>query len=361
MDRIQNLLGQRVSPRDLQAFCTKIMIKAGFKAEDARVTAEVLVTNDTWGAYTHGTRQLNPLFMNVRDGRISPQAVPEVKSERLGLAIVDGNNAMPMVSSSLAMETAISKAKTSGVAYVGVAHSSHFGTAGYYATMALKEDMIGVSMGNADPWMTVPGGRGKIMGANPIAYAIPAGEEWPVFLDIATSTVAVTKIMTAKTEGKAIPETWWVDQDGIPTSDLSDFPEKGAVLPMAGHKGYGLALLVETLAGVLAGAAILSEVKCWVGETPEPSNQGHAFIAIDVGAIMPIHTFKCRMDKMIQEIKSSPKAKGSDRIYLPGEKEWEAREVALKEGMQLPAHVIMNLDPLAKEFGLDREFEAIFQ
>ncbi len=343
----------RVFPKDLEDFCLKAMLKSGIRDEDARITADVLVTTDTFGVYTHGTKQLRTLMKNFRSGRLDAQAVPEVVAQGPSWAIVDGHYAMPMTSSYMAMNLAIQKAKSTGVAYVGVKHSSHYGAAGYYANMAAKKDMIGLSMCNVDPCMTVPGARGKILGTNPIAYAVPAGTERPVFLDIATSTVAASKVFAARALGKQIPDNWLVDDEGVPTTDPNHYPEQGALLPMAGHKGYGLALLVEILTGALTGAAMLGQIQSWVLDLPDPTNEGHAFMAIDVGSMMPIQEFKNRMDWLIQEIRQSPRAKGSDRIYLPGEMEWEKRDQALKDGMQLPGDVIASLTGLAEDVGLD--------
>ncbi len=345
---------------DLQAFCARAMVRAGLSPADAATCAQVLTTIDSWGIHTHGTRQIRGLMKNVANGRIDPKATPSVLGEGPAWALVSGNRAMPMVTSCQAMELAMAKAKASGIGYVGVRHSNHFAAAGYYAVMAAEKDMIGLAMTNVDPWMTVPGGRGPVLGTNPIAYAVPAGEERPVFLDIATSTVAVTKILAAKALGKPVPEGWLVDEDGLPTTDPSNYPEKGALLPMAGHKGYGLAVLVEVLCAVMTGAAVMHEVKCWLHDIPEPAEEGHAFIAIDVGAIMPIAQFKACMDCMIRDIRNAPKAKGAERIYLPGEMEWERREAALKQGVRLPDYVTVNLYGLAEDFGLVEELTSLF-
>ena len=360
MTESEALAQKRISLHDLEDFCTKAMAAAGLSLEDARVSASILTTTDSWGVHTHGTRQIRGLMKNVANGRIRPDALPELTGEGVAWAMVDGHFAMPMVISDRAMNLAMEKAKASGVGFAGVTHSSHFGAAGYYATMALKEDMIGISMTNVDRWMTVPGGKGPVLGTNPIAYAIPAGEERPIFFDIATSNVAVTKILAAKALGKSIPAGWLVDDDGLPTTDPRDFPEHGALLPMAGHKGYGIAVFIEVLAAVLTGAAMLSDVKCWLDDTPEPANEGHAFIAINVPAMMPADLFKQRMDHMIREIKNAPKAKGAERIYLPGEMEWERREKALTNGVQLPDYVTVNLYGLAEDFGMTEELVSLF-
>ncbi len=251
------------------------------------------------------------------------------------------------------MELAIKKAKACGVGYVGVKHSSHFGAAGYYAVMAARQGLIGLSMCNLDPVMVVPGSRGRAIGNNPLAYAVPAEKERPVFLDIALSTVAGTKIFNAQMEGKPIPDNWMVDDEGLPTTDPSGFPTRGAQLPMAGHKGYGLAVLVESLSAVVTGAAIASQVKSWVLDTKEPTDEGHAFLAIDVPAMMPPQIFQARMEGFVREIRSAPKAKGAERIYLPGEMEWERREAALAKGMVMPPYVLESLRGLAADVQLE--------
>ena len=345
--------GVRVAPQDLTAFCIAAMRASGVCEDDARLTAEVLVTTDMLGTFTHGTRQLRGLLKNVRTGRIDPTATAEVAGEGPAWAMIDARNAMPPAVAYRAMELAMRKAKASGIGFVGVRHASHFGAAGFYANMALKDDMIGLAMCNVDPCMIAPGARGKVLGTNPIAYAAPAGEEPPVSLDIATSAVAATKIFAAKALGKRIPENWLVDEHGMPTTDPSQYPQKGAQLPMAGHKGYGLAVLVEVLAGVLTGASLLSQIKSWVADTLEPTDEGYAFIAIDVAAMMPVAEFKGRMDGMIREIKVAPKVQGVDRIYLPGEMEWERRHAALVDGIALPPDVVASLRGLASDIGLD--------
>lgn len=173
-------------------------------------------------------------------------------------------------------------------------------------------------------------------------------------LDVAMSAVAAGKIYAAQALGKAIPENWLVDDDGLPTTDIRDYPRVGSLLPMAGHKGYGLAVMVEVLAAVLTGAAVTKHVRPWLGPTiGELTDEGHAFVAIDIGAMMPVAEFKARMDGMIREIRGAPKAKGSDRIYLPGEMEWERRTDALANGIPLPPDVLASLQGLAEDVGLE--------
>ncbi|MCZ6680522.1 MAG: Ldh family oxidoreductase [Candidatus Poribacteria bacterium] len=353
MDKAATQSGSRISVQDLRAFCLEAMRRSGLNEADAGLTADVLVTTDMMGTFTHGTRQLRGLLKNVRSGRINPRAREEIVGDGLAWVMVEAHDAMPPAVSCRSMELAIQKAKVCGLGYVGVKGSSHFGAAGYYANLAAKQDLIGLSMCNVDICMTVPGARAKVLGTNPIAYAVPAGDERPVCLDIATSTVAATKVFAASARGESIPDNWLVDDEGIPTTDPRLYPEQGALLPMAGHKGYGLAVLVEILSGVLTGAAIASQIQSWVLDVPDRTNQGHAFLAIDIAQMMPLVDFKARMDGLIREIKSAPKTSDAERIYLPGEMEWERHDAAVTEDILLPSDVVANLRGLAEDVGMD--------
>src|SRR3990172_9982366 len=201
-----NSSDQRVSPEKLKAFCIDALLKSGLNQKDAETSAEVLVTTDTWGIHSHGTNHLRNYINKIRAGGIDPQARPEVIAEGPAWAHLDAHSAMGMVTSTMAMDLAITKAKATTISYVGVRGGTHFGAAGYYSNLAVKHEMIGLAMSNADPNMTVPGGRGVIVGNNPFSYAVPAGKEWPIFLDIAMSAVAAGKVSRAKALGKKIPD-----------------------------------------------------------------------------------------------------------------------------------------------------------
>ena len=344
---------ERISPDKLKAFCVAALRKAGMTAQDADTTAEVLVTTDTWGTHTHGTKQLRNLLKNFREGRMDLKARAELTGEGPGWARFDGHCSMPMPTSVLAMQTAVAKAQNTGIAISTVCNSGHYGAAGYYAWLATRQDMIGLSFTNVDPGVAAPGSRGSVLGTNPLAYAVPAGREHPIILDIATSVVAASKIYALRSLGKPLPEGWITDGDGLPTTDPGQYPLAGALLPMAGHKGYGIGLLVEVLTGVLGGGAFGSDVRSWVFGEVKPVNQSHTFIAIHVGAFEPVAEFKDRTDALIRQIKNAPKAKGADRIWLPGEKEWEYRAKALTEGLDLPADVRVSLRGLAEDYKLE--------
>ena len=177
-----------------------------------------------------------------------------------------------------------------------------------------------------------------------------------VVLDIAMSTVAGGKVMSSRDRGLPLPEGWLTDGEGLPTTDPNVFTAGGALTPFAGHKGYGIALLVESLAGVLAGAGMTSDILSWPRDSSRRCNEGHSFIAIDIGAMMPPDQFHERMDELISRMKNAPKAKGADRTYVPGEMEWECEQVAQKHGVPLTQITLHNLKGLGIDTGVDLGF-----
>lgn len=337
---------------NLEAFCVAAMVDGGLSQEDAELSAKVFVTTDSWGTFTHGTRQIRGLMKNARRGRLVADAKENIVNEGPSWAIIDACDGMPTSISYRAVELALKKAGETGMCYIGVRGSSHFGAAGFYSNMIAEGGMLGMSFCNVEPCMTVPGGKSRILGTNPIAWAAPTGTNRTIMLDIATSAVAATKIFAAKNEGREIPDTWLVDDDGVPTTSPNEFPEKGSQLPMAGHKGYGLAVLVEILTATMSGAAMMSAVQSWVADTDKPSNQGHAFLAMNVGAMMPASEFHARMTTMCDEIKEADMAEGYE-IFLPGEMEWNNREKALVAGIVMPEDVLISLRGLAADSGLN--------
>ena len=347
-------MAKKILLDELQKFSEEALVKAGVSPENAAMAAEVLITTDTFGVVTHGTRNLYPYILKMEAGGLDAKAEPTVVCEGPAFAVLNGNKALGMVSGCKAMKLAIEKAKQVGIAYVGVKNSCHFGAAGYYANLAAKEGMIGLSMSNADPVIAVPNGRKKAIGTNPFAFAAPLGNGKSIFLDIALSNVAALKVIMAKEKGQAIPNTWLVDEEGLPTTDAEKFPDHASLQPMAAHKGYGLAILVELLSSVVTGAGMLSEIASWNLDLSSVNNAGHAFIAIDVSKMMPIEQFTTRINQMAEELKNGPKAKGADAIYLPGEMEWGRRDKALETGtLELTDAMADSLMNLAKHLGIE--------
>src|SRR6266542_4325478 len=301
---------------NLHRFTSDAFRQVDLAPADAITGADVLATTDAWGVFTHGTKALAGYLRRLQAGGLRAQGHPRIVAEGGAWATVDGDSSLGMVTSVFAMQIAITKARQQGIACVGVRNSCHFGAAGYYSWLAAREGLIGLSMANDIPSVAAPGSRGPVTGSNPISYAIPAGRHRPILLDMATATVALT--------------------------------------PAAGHKGYGLALLIETLSGILSGAEFTWRVRSWTFDDPAvPTNHGAAFLAIDPGALMPLAQFTRRVEELVDEIHAAPRAEGVDRLYVPGEMEWERHDRSLKEGIRLPGDVVERLQSAAELTGLD--------
>lgn len=340
----------------LHRFVVEALRRAGLSEADAKIGADVLATTDAWGVFTHGTKCLRGYLRRLKAGGLRAEARPEIIRQGPAWAIVNGQSALAMVTSVLAMRTAIAKAKACGVAYVGVRNSCHYGAAGYYASLAADEGCIGLSMANDIPSVAAPGSRGAITGSNPISYAIPAGKHRSILLDMSVATVAGGKVYAARTRGETIPNTWLLGADGKPTTDPSGYPQIGALQPAAGHKGYGIALLIEALSGALSGAAVTWKVGNWLWDDgTKPTDHGAAFIAIDVNTIMPAAEFTRRVEALVDEIHSAPRADGVERLFVPGEMEWERHARATREGIALPSDVVESLHDSADMTGLRLE------
>ncbi|GDY20322.1 hypothetical protein LBMAG56_16670 [Verrucomicrobiota bacterium] len=346
-----------VSYEALHEFTKAAFLSTGLSETDGTTGADALATTDAWGVFTHGTKCLAGYLRRLQLGGLRPRGVPRVAAEGGAWALVDGDSALGQVTSVFAMQTAIAKARQQGVAYVGVRNSCHFGAAGYYTWLAAREGFIGISMANDIPSVAAPGARGAIAGSNPISSAVPAGRYRPMLLDMSTATVAGGKVYAARMRGEPIPNTWLVGADGKPTTDPTGYPQVGALQPAAGHKGYGLSLLCETLSGILTGAAVTWQVGTWMWDDGKQStNHGAAFIVIDTNAIMPAAQFAARMEALIDEIHAAPLAEGATQLRVPGEMEWEHHTRAMTHGISLPEDVVASLRKAAEMTGVAPEW-----
>ncbi|MFO0904944.1 MAG: Ldh family oxidoreductase [Pirellulales bacterium] len=342
---------QRIAVDRLAKFTQTILQRCGVGEIDARLTTDALVTADAWGVFTHGTKLLGGYVRRLEGGGIQATARPKVASEGPSWAVVDGGQALGQVSGAFAMQTAIEKARVTGVAYVGVRNGNHFGALGYYPWLAAQAGMVGIAVGNDMPSVAAPGSRLAVYGTNPISYAFPASKHDPILLDIATSTVAGGKVYMARTLGKPIPHDWLIGPDGAPTTDGGLYPENASLAPAAGHKGYGIGLLAEMLAGVMSGAGMMWQIGSWMwGDAGVPTGHGAAFLAFDAAAINP--DFRARVDYVIDEVHKAPTAAGVDRVLVPGEREWHQRRTALEQGIALPPDVRKPLADLEAKFQL---------
>lgn len=328
----------------LRAFVSEAFRRAGAVETHATIASEALVEADSFGVFTHGTKLLPGYLKRLRAGGIQSRTAPTIRREGPGWAVVDGGSALGQVTGVECMDIAIHKARQCGIAYVGADYSNHYGAAGHYTLRAARAGMIGLSMCNDVPSVAAPGSRRAVTGTNPIAYAIPADNRDPIFFDAAISTVAGGKVYAARALGKPIPPDWLIGPDGLPTSDASLYPEHASLAPMSGHKGYGLALLVETLSSLATGAAMTHQVGSWIfGDLSRPTRHGAAFIAMDVSVIAPPGEFKRRVDELIDEIHNAPTVDGIERVMVPGEREWANHRHAIQSGIPLPPDVAEKL------------------
>jgi len=338
----------------LRAFCEAALRQAGLSSADAKTAALALVTADAMGVFTHGTKLLAGYLHRLKGGGYRATGTPRVEREGPAWAVVDGDSALGQIGCVFAMRMAIAKARNTGIAYVALRNTGHIGAAGYYAALAAGEGMIGVVTGNDAPSVTAPGSRGPVLGSNPLAYAVPVAGGDPILLDMATAAVAGGKVYAAKERGEPIPPTWLVDADGQPTTDGGLYPHHASLAPMAGHKGYGLALLAEVLAAVLPGGAMTWQVGSWIFDDPsQPSRHNAAFVAIDVATIAPPTEFALRIKALCDQIHGAAAVDGIHSVLIPGEREWVRRRHALANGIELPPDVLQKLDQVASETGID--------
>ena len=361
----------RVQAEGLKDFCVQVFQKLGVYEQDARITTDVLVTADLRGIASHGVARLRRYVNGLRDGVMLAQPQVRVVRETPATAMIDAGGGLGQPVSYRAMQKAIEKALAVGAGFVTVGNSNHYGIAGYYAMMALEHDCIGISMTNADVLVVPTFGRNAMLGTNAMAIAAPANQERHFVLDMATSTVSRGKLEVYDRLEKATPLGWATDEYGRATDDahrvLENFKKRagGGLLPLggegellSGHKGYGLALLVDILCAVLSGAAYADLVypKAPDGQ-PLPANLGHFFGALQVDAFRAIEDFTAAMDDLQRRLKQAPKVEDQERIYIHGEKEYENVERYLREGIPFNPKVVADMRAIANELRVEYDLE----
>ena len=347
----------RVPGEKLFELAKGILTSAGVPDQDAADTANCLITANLRGVDTHGVIRLKVYTDRLRAGGNNPTPDVQTVRDTPTSAVIDADNALGPVGGARAMRLAMEKAAAAGVGMVAVRRGNHYGPAGHYAMMATEQDMIGVSMTNVLASMPPTGGRQALVGNNPVAIAIPAGEEPPVVLDIATSLSSWGKVFACAQSGEPLPANCYLDSDGNPTLDPADIlGGGGCLLPIASYKGYGMALVISVLTGLLADGLFDPDI-------PHPYNfldKGgeNAFFqaAVRVDQFADVAHFKARMDETIRLVRHSPRAPGADRIYLPGEKEHETFSERSTNGIPLNAKMAEELKALAAQAGVDCPF-----
>ena len=331
----------------LRAFTADALTAAGLERPAAERVADLMNRADLQGSDGHGIIRLAPYVRRIRNGGINLRPAISIVSERAGMALLDGDNAMGHLVMERAAQMAVEKARTSGVAWVGARHSNHAGPASLYARMPLEADMIGMyfAVGNANH-LPAWGGLDMLLSTNPIAVAIPSAGGVPIVLDMATTVAAYGKVKAKAQKGELMPEGWMVDRQGAPLLDPKRAAE-GFLLPIGGYKGYGLALIVGLLAGTLNGAAMGRDVIDFNADEVTPTNTGQAILAIDVSAFGDVDAFKARVDQVARDLRDSERMPNVERIWLPGEQSHLKRVEYLKDGVPMPDALIDTLARLA--------------
>jgi len=341
----------RVDPGRLIDFATAVYEGVGLPHEDARLLADTLVQADLWGHQSHGVLRLGWYLERVQNGVMKPVTKPEFVIDGGAIALIDGHDGVGHVLSMLATREAIKRAKAHGVGAVGVRNSNHFGTCMYYTMTGAREGCMMFLTSNGGPAMAPWGGMKKVIGTNPWSISTPAGRHPPFVVDMANTGVARGKIYLARQKRQPIPLGWALNAAGAPTTDPQEAID-GIILPMAEHKGYAIAMMVDVLSGVLTGSGFLTQVHSPY-KTAEKSNCGHLFIAVNIEAMQPLAQFNARMEQYIAEIKAVPRAQGFDEVFYPGEIEARNNERNRRDGIEFPEDTLADLRRIAKETRLE--------
>ena len=333
----------KVSPESLRVRIAHIFGQLGVPDADAVTASGHLVEADLRGVHSHGVIRVPTYVKELRAGLINPRPTISIVSDHGGQLVVDGDNALGQVAANHANEIAIERGRTHGMAAVALRHSNHCGTMAYYTTRAVSHGLIGIATTNAGINMTPSGSSQKLVGNNPISIAVPSTRIWPLVLDMATSLVAGGKLDVARARGESIPIGWARDAEGQPTTDPT-LGRAGSLEPMGGPKGYGLAVMLDILAGVLSGGRF--------GAGLGAPGSAQFFLTLDVTRFMPLDAFLERIDQLIDQLHAATLIDGVERVYVAGEIEFGLEEARNRDGIPLDVPVVKALDHVEAELGI---------
>ena len=336
-----------LTPESLHTACLTLLQAADIPEDQASVVADVLVRADLRGIGSHGVLRLPAYVHKIQAGLLKPHTPWTCLRETPATALYDAGMGLGPVAGLWGMKEAIKRAGQFGISAIGVSNASHFGIAAYYALQAVEAGMIGVAISNAAPSMAPWGGVQAQLGTNPVSVAMPTHDEIPLVLDMAASVVARGKIRLAQREGHPIPQGWALDNEGQPTTDPKVAIE-GTLLPIGGPKGYGIALVNDILAGILTGSPSGVEVRS-IHDLREPSPVGFFFQVLQIEAFSSPQDFFDRLGAELTAIRNSPRAPGVERIYIPGEIEWECEQDRRQNGIPIGSGTLKALRELAHE------------
>ncbi|MEI6972328.1 MAG: Ldh family oxidoreductase [bacterium] len=363
-------MGKKLAYIDLdtaERFVTDVFVALGVPRKEAAVCADVLICSDRRGIDSHGLNRVKPIYYDrIKKGILSPTTRLEVVRETPSTAVVDGHNGMGHFIGKTCMQMAIDKARRVGLGAVAVRNSTHFGIAGYYSLMAVKQGMIGITTTNARPSIAPTFGVENMLGTNPITFGMPTDEAFPFVLDCATSITQRGKIELYERIGKEVPAGWAIDSKGRTSTNagtiLTDLTRDTAALTplggpgedMAGYKGYGYATVVEILSSALQAGAFMKALSGMENGKPVPIPIGHFFLAMDIKAFIGLREFKKNTGNIMRALRASRKAPGQKRIYTAGEKEYLASIEREETGIPLPPSVQADMVAMRDELGLKR-------
>ncbi len=336
----------------------------GCSEADAQTAATVLLSADVRGIDSHGVARLSGYVRLWEAGRINTNPQIKIIHETPSTAVINGDAGLGLVVAPFAMNIAIQRAQQCGTGWVSVQNSNHFGIAGYHAMMAVQQNMIGISMTNASALVAPTFSVERMLGTNPIAVAIPAGQQPPFVADFATTTASNGKLEILQRKNEDAPLGWVQNDAGIPTQDAAILKKGGAMLPLGSdrehgsHKGYALGSIVDIFSAVLSGAAYGPWVPPFPAYVPMPQNMpgkglGHFFGAMRIDAFRPADEFKQHMDHWIERFRNAKPVEGQEKVIIPGDPEREMEQIRMDAGIPLIAPVMKDLKTIAEKFKLD--------
>jgi len=319
-----------VNEKELRGLVEERLTEVGLNAPHAKMVADVLVHADLRGVRSHGVIRTEHYTTRIKAGSLNVNPTFTIEELRPGAAVLNADAGMGHVACFEAMDKSIEIAKDSGIAMVGVKNGSHCGALSYFVLHAVSKGMIGMAVTHTDKCVAPFGGARPFFGTNPIAFGFPTNKHNPVVLDMATSNTAFGKILHAKEQGTDIPSDWGIDENGAPTTDPN---QVRALVPFGGPKGYGLALVIDVLCGVLMGAKFGPHITAMYGDYDKPRELASLMIAIDPSTFTSAEGFRAQMDAMVDELHVQPTAPGYEKVLAPGELEVMRYEENMKKGV----------------------------
>lgn len=341
---------RRFQAEPLQAFTTAVLERLDVPPDDALEVSGCLLLAELRGVASHGLIRLPVYARRLQAKVVKARPAISLRSRFAAVALMDGDNGLGPVVGARAMEAALKLAESSGLGFVGVRRSNHFGAAAFYVEKAVRRGYIGVAISNAPPNMAAFGGKQRFLGTNPIAVGIPADQEMPLIFDASASVAARGKIIAAAQKNVPIPEGWAIDPEGRPTTDAHK-ALAGAVLPFGGPKGAAISFISDILSGVLTGASFALHLNTLENLRAE-QNLGHVFAALRTDLFLSAREFGRRMDEILRMLKATSPAPGIERVLAPGEPEFTAELRNRREGITLADEVLEELVNLGREVGV---------